>query len=257
MVPINTTFDFTRIRKYHPEIEFIAASRQVKNESITTIPHAAFVDVQPENFAAFLNNYENLLKGYHLQDENVFEILFLTQKTYSDIEVATEMNNDYLEMDVNLSFLLEVLKMAEADKIHKEVKAKKSGINPTNTYPDLTLTIQSINQKGSATLKNPILVDYLIKQIIKIFKDKSYNPELANALDNVEMNSTTLLKIKNELRYRTSDIPRYCTAQTALRVNQYLNEQTTFSSPTGGLLNKQARFIFDLLKEFNLLMHII
>lgn len=112
MVPINTTFDFTRIRKYHPEIEFIAASRQVKNESITTIPHAAFVDVQPENFAAFLNNYENLLKGYHLQDENVFEILFLTQKTYSDIEVATEMNNDYLEMDVNLSFLLEVLKMA-------------------------------------------------------------------------------------------------------------------------------------------------
>jgi len=262
MFSFDAEFNFTRIRQYHPEIQFIAESKIKRNEPINSLLQSAYIDVDSdEECTKFLNDYADLLKSYNLQDENVLDILFLTQKTYSDIELASETGDELLEADTNLSFLIDVVKMQESHK------AKKGGKSPqTNKFPNLSLMIQNLDETGAATLRNPMVTDYLIKQLIKAFKNKSYNSQLAYALvkfdnngheEDIELTSSNLIHAQKQLNYRNQDIKRFCTAQTASRIHSYLNEQTPFSSPTNGLLSKQARFIFDLLQLFNLLKNII
>jgi hypothetical protein len=98
MISIAATFDFTRIRKYHYEIELIAASKEKRKESILSVPQTAYIDVDSkETYIEFTNKYDQLLENYKLNEEAAFDLLFLTQKTYSDIEIANEIDSDLLE----------------------------------------------------------------------------------------------------------------------------------------------------------------
>ena len=147
MFSFDAEFDFTRIRQYHPEIEFIATSIEKRNEPINSLLQSAYIDVDSdEECTKFLNDYADLLKSYNLQDENVLDILFLTQKTYSDIQLVSETGDELLEADTNLSFLIDVVKMQESHK------AKKGGKSPqTNKFPNLSLMIQNLDETGAAT----------------------------------------------------------------------------------------------------------
>ncbi|MDB5015350.1 MAG: hypothetical protein JWQ84_182, partial [Mucilaginibacter sp.] len=203
MIKVSAEFDFTRIRKYHHNIEFLASSAENRQEPINTVYQDVFIDLKTENdYKTFVISFEQLLETYNLQDENVLEILYLAQLTYADIETATEINFELLETHVNLTFLKEVIRLQEADKARKAKQSKN-----IKQYADLDLTIQSLN--GSITLKNPIVTDFVIAQLVKAFRDKSYNFQLATALENQEITYSNLSKIIKELNYRTSDVNRF------------------------------------------------
>lgn len=243
MISINANFDFTRIRRYHYEIELISSSKEKRNETITSILQTIYIDLDSsEKYQDFISRYIQLFESYRLNEEVAFDLLFLIQKTYGDIEIANEVNNDLLEAQINLSFLTDVIKLKETNK------------SKTHKFSKLNLTIEGFN--GSSTLRNSMVTDYVINQIIKAFQDITYNPQLANLLVGQEITFANLDTILKKLSYKTSNINRYCTAQTATRIKDYLNEQTDFSSPSGGLLSKQARFIFEILSLFNLIKHI-
>jgi len=254
MIETQADFDFTRIRKYHPEIELIASSRESNGETITSLQQTIYIDLIPGfSYEQFFYNYERLLTDNGLQDEHALEILYLMQITYSDIEIANQNQADLIEAVVNLDFLLDLATLLESNT-NAHIKSQSG---KPSRYDNLTINIQSTKRNGSATLNNPIVTDYVIKKIMEVFKSKSYNAQLSEIMRDVELNTTNIKNIKKQINYRSTDVERFCIAQTVSRIQQYLNEFTSFSSPRNGLLNKQARFIFDLLSLFNLLRHIV
>jgi hypothetical protein len=234
--------DFTNIRHYHPEIEFIANSVRKSGQPINAIQQPLKIDVDESEWTAFIENYERIFIANDISDEHSLPLWFLVQQTYSDIEQGEAQLAQHGNMLNNLNFLKEILS-------YQESKPDKDGL------PELSLSIE--HKRRTATLNDPAIATFMIKQLIKIFKDKSYNFALAGMLENIELTAANVKREIDKYTYRNTDIPHYCTAQTADRIRQYLNAHTTFTRPGKNLTNEQARFIYGILELFNLTPYLL
>jgi hypothetical protein len=242
--------DFTNIRHYHHEIELIARANEKADKPITAISQNFLLDIKKVEWTAFNDNYERLT------EEHALPLLFLIQETYSDIERTKELDNEVMEVKSNLTFLYNVLKLQESSIAKLKAKAVRSKSH-LSLEPKLFLKIQSNSEVGAATLESPTITNLVIQKVIEVFKNPSYNYQLASHLQNVELTSINIKEILDRLDYRKSNIEYYCTADTAYRILSYLNAHTNFNFTGKYASNQQCRFIFDILQLFNLLKHIV
>jgi hypothetical protein len=238
---LEAEIDFTNIRHYHPEIEFIANSIEKSGQPINAILQPLYVDIEEAEWTAFIDNYERIFIANNIDDEHNLPLWFLIQQAYSDIERGNELHAEHGNMLVNLNFLKDILAFQESE--------------PGEGLAELSLRIE--HKRRSAILNDSTIANFVVKQIIKAFKDHSYNPALATVLDNTELTVANIEALIDTYSYRTRDIPYYYTAETAYRILQYLNAHTTFTVPGTELTSEQARFIFDILELFNLIPNLL
>lgn len=233
--------DFTYIRRYHPEIEFIARSIEKSGRPINAIKQPLKIDIIESEWTAFIDNYERIFLVNNIDDEHNLPLWFLIQQAYSDIERGNELHGEHGQMLVNLNFLKEILAFQESE--------------PAEGLAELSIRIE--HKRRSAILNDSTIANFVIMQIINAFKDHSYNASLADILENTELTVANIEALLNKYSYRTRDIPYYYTTETAYRILQYLNAHTKFNVPGTELTSEQARFIFDILELFNLTSYLL
>jgi hypothetical protein len=232
MIEINVDLDLVKLRKYHPEAELWASFKTHQNQPIDLLTQSLQIDYTPNNMDSkeeFLQLYGDLLTEYDLLDY-AGDILYLSYKITTDINISLEITTDFQEAIEILKVLIELFRMKE------------------KSNEPITLEFKRKSPKGKVILDNQRLVDYLTTKLISISRSPSFNTQLSSLLEGIELTRANLTRVLLGLKYRASDPSGYCRGIGCVRLLNYINSETRFKTPNGSLIsNLQARFLFDLL----------
>lgn len=236
MIKLKADFDLTNVRHYHPEINIIASAVEKTSGSIESVNQIVSIDIQStDRIPDFISQYETVLNSYGLKDEDSLPLILLFQQTYSDINNSLEADLYFKEAYDALIFLQQILAFGESG-----TKAKT--VMPSNPTP-AKLSLSILHHTGTATLHNSAITQYMIGLIIKAFKDKSFNNELAGYLENVELTAGNIDKLVKNLNYRKGNTAGFCVVQNCERILSYLNKHTSFNFDGKYASNAQCRFL--------------
>jgi hypothetical protein len=232
MIEIYIDLDLVKLRKYHPEAELWASLKTKQNQPLDLFTQSLQIDYSPDNTDSseeFLKLYGDLLTKHDLLDY-AGDILYLSNKITTDINISLEIGSDFQEAIEVLKVLIELQRMKE------------------KSDEPITLEFKRKSPKGKVTLHNQRLIEYMTKQLISISQSPSFNTQLSSLLEGLELTRANLTRILLGLQYRANDPSGYCRGIGCVRLLNYLNNETSFKTPKGSLIsNQQTRFLFDLL----------
>lgn len=233
MTLLDIQVNFSILRKYHPEIEFLASSMLKRNEPLDTIDQTIFIktihlnEFESNPIEDFLTTYETILS-----DNQYYSLLYLVFKISTDLERAIELTEDFEEAYSTLVFINDYLRIKERGS---------------------SFSLEIKDGKSKAQLLSPTIISTMVDWVINKLKQPSFNPQLAHYLKEGEITRANISKILLSIKYRKNNQNNYVLGNGINMLVGYLNDHTDLKSDSATMGNDQARLIDNLFRIFSLI----
>lgn len=233
MTSLDILVNFSLLRKYHPEIEFLASSMQKRDEPINAVDQTIYIkDVHINEFESdpiedFLTTYESVLS-----DDQYYSLLYLVFIITTDIERAIELTEDFEETYSTLNFINDYLRIKERGN---------------------SFSLEIKDGKSKAQLLSSTLISTTIDWLINKLKHPGFNPQLAYYLNEGEITRANISKILLAIKRRKNNPTNYTLGSGVNMLVNYLNDHTDLKSDSASMSNYQAKLIDNLFRIFSLI----